>query len=280
MSINIPSLQKKLYNISKERGVLFQILLNQFGAERFMARLSHSPYANNFVFKGGTLLTYLINSDRKTRDLDFSVKQISNHIEDLVSVIDKILHISMDDGLKWKKTGGQVLEHARMPQSGARIKCEFALGKMKGVVWMDVAFGDAVSPVKFKMPVLKYKGGPLIGGDILLSAYPAESIFAEKYQTMISLREANSRMRDLYDVYLLLRSRKLNNAKLKKALINTFRRRKTPLSKSIEWDQETMAKMQVVWERFLKKTDLKGAPDLMIELISKINSRLKKVFSQ
>lgn len=73
---SVASLQAQLLNLSKERNIAFQILLSRFGAEQFLYRLSISKYADKFVFKGGSLLLYLTDSERKTRDLDFSVKEI------------------------------------------------------------------------------------------------------------------------------------------------------------------------------------------------------------
>jgi predicted nucleotidyltransferase component of viral defense system len=74
MAINITSLKSKLLYISKEKKVDFQVILNRFGAEQFLARLSQSSVINQFVFKGGSLLMYLIKTNRKTRDIDFSIK--------------------------------------------------------------------------------------------------------------------------------------------------------------------------------------------------------------
>ena len=75
MTVNIPSLKAKLLNLAKEKNVELQVLLDRFGAEQFLARLSQSAVANQFIFKGGSLLVYLIETNRKTRDIDFSIKE-------------------------------------------------------------------------------------------------------------------------------------------------------------------------------------------------------------
>ena len=132
--MNTESLKAKLVNISREKEINFQELLNRFGSEQFLARLSMSPYADRLVFKGGTLLTYIIETERRTRDLDFSVLRIGNTLEDVLSLIGKILNIRVDDGIDWAKPTGVSLNHPEMDYPGYRIKCPFLIGKSKGLV--------------------------------------------------------------------------------------------------------------------------------------------------
>ena len=117
MPVNIASLHAKLLNISRAQKVDIQLLLNRLAAEQFLYRLSLSPYAQKFIFKGGSLLTYLIESDRKTKDLDFSIKQMKNQVEDIVKITRSILDIAVDDGIDWKKTDGAPLVHPEMDWS-------------------------------------------------------------------------------------------------------------------------------------------------------------------
>ena len=81
MPVNIASLHAKLLNISRAKRIDLQLLINRLASEQFLYRLSLSPYAEKFIFKGGSLLTYLIESDRKTKDLDFSIKQMKIQVE-------------------------------------------------------------------------------------------------------------------------------------------------------------------------------------------------------
>src|SRR3989338_5621910 len=103
MPVNVNSLHARLLNLSREKKIDFQILLNRLAAEQFLYRLSQSPYSEKFIFKGGSLLTYLIDSDRKTKDLDFSIREISNQVEDIVKIIQSVLDIPVDDGIEWQK---------------------------------------------------------------------------------------------------------------------------------------------------------------------------------
>src|SRR3989338_2435140 len=99
MPVNIPSLHAKLLNIARAQKIELQLLLNRLGAEQFLYRLSLSPYADRFIFKGGSLLAYLIESDRKTKDLDFSIREISNQVDETVKIIRSVLEIPVDDGI-------------------------------------------------------------------------------------------------------------------------------------------------------------------------------------
>src|SRR3989338_11191849 len=99
--MNPESIKAKLLNIAQIEKEVFQELLNRYGGEQFLARLSQSAYANKFIFKGGSLLTYLLDSKRKTRDLDFLIRHISNKVNDATRIIQEIIVIRLDDGLTW-----------------------------------------------------------------------------------------------------------------------------------------------------------------------------------
>jgi predicted nucleotidyltransferase component of viral defense system len=138
MTNNAESIRAKLLTVSKEKKVVFQDLLNRYGAEQFLARLSASRYVERFIFKGGSLLTYLIESDRRTKDLDFSILKIGHEVEKTLEVIKKILAVTLDDGLTWISPQGAPLRHPEMEYPGLRIKCPFKLGTAKGIVRMDL----------------------------------------------------------------------------------------------------------------------------------------------
>src|SRR3989338_5754411 len=131
---NAESIRAKLLNVAKEDKVIFQDLLHRYGAEQFLARLSSSDFLERFIFKGGSLLTYLIDTKRQTKDLDFSIRQIGNKVEDALTIIRGILEIPMDDGLTWDEPTGTPLNHPEMDYPGVRIKCVFRLGTARGLL--------------------------------------------------------------------------------------------------------------------------------------------------
>ena len=171
---SVASLQARLLNISKERNLDYSLLLNRLGAEQFLYRLSISSYADKFVFKGGSLLTYLLSSERKTKDLDFSIQGISNQVDEILPIIKEIVANPVDDGFVWKEIVGETLNHPDMKESGVRLQCRFLLGKMRGSFQIDLALGDVVEAVKRPLERMVYRGQPFFDEPLNLLTYPAE----------------------------------------------------------------------------------------------------------
>ena len=272
MPDKIKSLQGRLYNLSKERNRPFQLVLNQFGAEQFLERLSLSTYAKKFIFKGGTLLTYLIETDRKTKDLDFSIKELGNQVDEILKVIQQILEVPVDDGLTWDKLEGRPLNHPEMDYPGARIKCPFRLGNMKGFVRMDLALGDVVEAAFIPLQKLKYRGAPLAGKEFKILSYPSETIFSEKYQIAVFRGANNTRMKDFYDHHKLCHAGSINPKKLKRTLEATFKKRETPVVTELQWSSRDLGRIQIFWAAYLKKEDREDAPKKIEEIIAVINT--------
>ncbi|MFH1875096.1 MAG: nucleotidyl transferase AbiEii/AbiGii toxin family protein [Pseudomonadota bacterium] len=275
--INVESIKAKLKIISQERGIELQNLFNKLGEERFLARLAVSSWANNLIFKGGSLLPHLVETSRRTRDIDFSIRDLDNTLNNLINIIQEVTAIDLKDGFVFRKPIGEVLKHSRLPYTGARIKIDFLLEKIGGSIWMDLALGDTVDPVKQKIEVLRYKGKPIVGRDISLLAYPPEFLFAEKFQTAILLGAANSRMKDFYDMLKLANSRSINMTSLKSALERTFKNRTTPLANCLEFSSEDVNVLDITWKGFLRKWDLDDVPEDFGVVVSNLNEFLGKI---
>jgi len=279
MSTSPDSIRERLLIVAKEKKLAFQDLLNRYGAEQFLSRLSSSPFLEQFIFKGGSLLTYLIETDRQTRDLDFTIRRISNRVEEALEVIQKILNIKMDDGLTWHTPDGAPLNHPGMDYPGVRIKCLFALGKARGLVRMDLALGDVVKPRKISLQRIQYRGKPLIGVDFHVLAYPPESIFAEKLQIAIKRGEQNTRMKDYYDLYKLVKSAKLNPSILKQCIDKTFEKRTTDLNSTFWLGEDAFEKLQIIWSAYIKKIKIGDAPKELREIVNMVNQQLKAIYN-
>jgi predicted nucleotidyltransferase component of viral defense system len=276
MTINIASIKAKLLHISKENNIDFQVILNRFGTEQFLARLSQSEMVSQFVFKGGSLLMYLIETNRKTRDIDFSIKRLSNQVGNLVTIIQSILEVDLDDGIVWDKPVGETLSHPDMQEPGARIMSNFSLDRMRGQIQMDLALGDNVDPVYLMLPRLQYKGVPLFGGNFSILTYPPESIFAEKLHIAVAKKENNSRMKDYYDLLKLCQS-SMNHLKLRNCIETTFSNRATQMIDLISFDTSSIEAMQLRWSSFLAKERLKDAPNNISDVIETINKVLRSI---
>lgn len=277
MAVNINSLQARLLNIARSRKIDFQILLNRLAAEQFLYRLSQSPYAEKFIFKGGSLLTYLIASDRKTKDLDFSIRKVSHEVEDIVTIIQSVLDIPVDDGIEWKKIEGAPLVHPEMDYPGVRLACRFLLGKMRGMVRMDMALGDVVDTMMMPLERMQYKDQPIFGKPFSLLVYPSETVFAEKLQITLKKRGQNTRMKDYYDLSKLI-DHGLNQKTLRKCIQEVLANRNMPPTTQILFEEVELNRLQTYWEHFLKREKITTAPGRINEIIDKVNDFLKKLY--
>ena len=277
MKNTIESLHARLLNLAREKNIEFQVLLNRLGAEQFLVRLALSKYVKQFVFKGGSLLVYLIDSERKTKDLDFSVTKISNQVDEVIEMIKSILQIPVDDGFKWIDVRGTPLNHPEMEVPGVRLSCHFLLGNMKGIVRMDLAYGNVIGARKTKLERIRYRNNPIFGNTVSLYAYTPEAIFAEKLCIVIKKQGQNTRMKDYYDLYKLIDS-KISSDRLKKCIEKIFKRRNIPLRVSITFSSSDLERLQIYWEHFLKRDKPKEVPEKIIDVITKINSYLKKLY--
>lgn len=271
------SIRAKLLNISKLDKIEFQDFFNRFGAEQFLARLSCSPYLEKFIFKGGSLLTYIIDTERKTRDLDFSIRQISNQVDKAIKIIQEIIDMSMNDALVWKNLEGYPLNHPDMDSPGIRFQCEFYLGVAKGRIQMDLAIGDVVEAKKISLQRIRYKNIPLMGPDFEILAYPPETIFSEKLQIAVSKKGQNTRMKDYYDLLKLSGSTLIDNQILAENIKNTFAKREITTITKLSFDTEDLNRLQMYWSSFLKKMKITDAPKEIFKVIEVINQKLKKI---
>lgn len=94
---------------------------------------------------------------------------------------------------------------------------------------MDIGFGDAIEPgiEEVELPVLLDLPAPR------LRAYARETVVAEKFQAMVALGRANSRMKGFYDVWALSKTHEFNNERLARAIAATFTRRRTPIPDAV-----------------------------------------------
>lgn len=274
---NASSLHAKLLNIARQEGLEFQLLLNRFGAEQFLERLSQSAFAQKFVFKGGSLLAYLIDTDRKTKDLDFTIKHLSNQVDEVAAIIKSVLETRVDDCLEWGEIEGSPLTHPDMDYPGVRIICHFLLGKMRGRLQMDMAIGEVDEATRIPLKRIRYKNAPLMGPDFSILSYPRELIFAEKLQIAVAKKEDNTRMRDFYDLFKLL-NHGLDDILLKTCLTSVFTKRETPLLSEFKLDDQGFSKLQKYWQAYITKAKLVDAPQEVVAIISMVNTRLKKLY--
>lgn len=220
------SVRARLLNLARETRRPLDQLLTRYALERLLYRLSLSDHRERYVLKGALLLTTWFDSPlRPTRDVDFlGFGDPSTNV--LLARFREIAAIPADDGLIYDGAS-LAAELVREDQhyGGARLRTTAMLAGARIPIVIDVGFGDATEPglEEIDLPVLLDMPVPH------LLAYPLETVIAEKFEAMVKLGLANSRLKDYYDVWALLATRELDPARLASAIGATFNRRGTDL---------------------------------------------------
>jgi len=255
---NGASIRAKLQAIAKSENLAFQVLIFRYLHERFLYRLSQSEYRNNFFLKGGALLYAFENEmTRPTKDVDFMGKDISNDLEEVKSAFRKISTLVDDDAVWFDATTitAETIKEVDKYE-GVRLFIEGGFDTVKQRIQIDVGFGDIVVPdAQFiEYPLLLSVTNPVI-----IKAYSKESVIAEKFHAMVVLSYANSRMKDFYDVYALLKANQFDTAFLTESIRATFKKRETSLNQLPSFFDDAFksdAHLNTLWKQFLKKNKL------------------------
>ncbi|MFH1309899.1 MAG: nucleotidyl transferase AbiEii/AbiGii toxin family protein [Candidatus Omnitrophota bacterium] len=270
------SVKARLQNKAKEENRPFAEMMRHYGMERFLYRFSKSKYVDEFVLKGALLFTaWHIFERRTTLDIDF-LARFDNQVTNIETIMKDICDIPVDpDGLMFDtKTvqGRKIKENA--DYEGVRVKFTGFLDRSRIPMQIDVGFGDIVYPdIKvIDYPVILDFPKPH------LKAYPAESVISEKFEAMIKLGLLNSRMKDFYDIWLMMRQFNFSGLNLAEALKITFKHRKTglptgePLFAEEIYDEKS--DRQTLWKAFLSKGDIERAPDKLAVIAKEIEDFL------
>jgi predicted nucleotidyltransferase component of viral defense system len=218
------SVRARLLKISKERKQPFELLLTRYTLERFLYRLSTTAHRGNFVLNGAMLVTtWLENPHRPTRDID--LLGIGNaQPEAILAAFKEVCAIEADDGVTFDVQGLTIERNRQdLAYGGLRVATNAQIGGARVRVVIDVGFGDAIEPGlnEIELPVLLDQPAPK------LRAYAMETVIAEKFQAMVALGQANSRMKDFYDIWLLAKTFTFENDRLDRAIAATFKHRQT-----------------------------------------------------
>ena len=221
--INIESIKGKIRSLAEKKNLKSQEVLQIYFFERFLERLSKSNYKNNFVIKGGFLISSLIGiENRTTMDMDTTIKGIPLKEEKIKEIVEEIININVDDGIRFEiKDISYIREEDEY--ENFRISLIANVGKTKNPMKLDLTIGDAITPreIEYTYPCIFSKE------DIKIMAYPLETILAEKYETIIRRNITTTRMRDFYDLYTLYKLKKdeIDYKILKQAIERTSNKR-------------------------------------------------------
>jgi predicted nucleotidyltransferase component of viral defense system len=249
----------------------FQLLLTRFVLERLLYRLSQSAHRDRFVLKGAMLMaTWFAEPFRPTRDLDL-LGFGDPEPEAMLAVFREVCGAAADDGVVFD-VAALTVETIRddMEYGGLRLKTNATLDGARIRVLVDVGFGDAAEPEEKELPVLLDLPAPRI------RAYRPETVIAEKFQAMVLLGRANSRMKDFYDIWLLSRSREVEPDRLARAIRATFDRRGTAIPAdrpdALTPDFADDDQKQQQWTAYV--TNLAVKPGSLAEVIDEIAAYL------
>ena len=241
-------------NISKEKGVNPNSLLQMCLFEGILEKLSKSKYRENFILKGGLLISSLIGVDvRSTMDMDTTIKGIPVNEETITRIINEILDIEIDLEISYKLIKLTPIRNADVYEDfSASIECKF--GKINARLNIDITTGDVITPREIKYSYSRI----LEEGTIPIITYTIETILAEKFETISSRNITTTRARDFYDLYMIynMYNNKINQEILGEAIVKTARQRGS--LKAIRQYKEIVELFKIngtiknIWDRYAK----------------------------
>ena len=276
--MNSDSIKAKLKNIAVKEGKQFDYLLTLYLIERLLYRISISKYADKFILKGGVLLYIVLEEKaRAIKDIDMLARQVNNSLESVEAIFKSVCKIKEDDAIDFDLntlTVEKIKEDA--DYEGVRVKVTAFLDRTKKVLQMDIGFGDVIVPYATEMeyPSLLEMKKPI------LKAYSMESVIAEKFEAMVYLAEANSKMKDFYDICILSEKYDFDGKVLKEAIQTTFKHRQTPMqliptvfTNEFRYSKEKKQQWNAFKRRIASKEELE-----FLDVIDRLTIFLKPIY--
>lgn len=218
-------LKDKVRNLSGGDSSKAQTLIRNFIMERFLERIALSSYRNNFVLKGGMLVAAVIGLDmRSTMDIDTTVRFLPLSVDRARNVVEEIIAIEVPDGVHFGITRvSDIMEGHDYP--GIRFMMEASLDRLRQAIKIDISTGDIITPgaVEFSYKLMFEERS------ISLWTYNLETLLAEKLETIMARGTTNTRMRDFYDIHIILQQEHIDVGVLRKAFHATSEKRKSQL---------------------------------------------------
>ena len=245
-------LKGTIRSMAQKKNLRAQEVLQMFLFERVLERLANSVYKNNFILKGGLLISSMIGiGERTTMDMDTTVRGIQMEEDEIVKAVKEILAVDVGDGIAFEY---QSIEPIREDDAynNFRVHLRAKYGKIDSPMKIDVTTGDVITPaaIEYEFPMLfDEKTVPVM-------AYTLETVLAEKYETIIRRNIGTTRARDYYDLHTLFRSRKseVRPEILKAAVLHTAKKRDSVRDiedwKDIVKDIREEPQMYLLWDNY------------------------------
>jgi len=262
-------LKGSIRSMAAKKNLRAQEVLQMFLFERVLERLANSTYKDNFILKGGLLISSMIGiSERTTMDMDTTVRGIQMEEDEIVKAVKEIISVDVGDGINFEY---ESIEPIREDDAynNFRVHLRAKYGKIDSPMKIDVTTGDVITPaaIQYDFPML------FEDKSVSVMAYTLETILAEKYETILRRNVGTTRARDYYDLHTLFRSRKdeIRPDVLKAAVLHTAKKRDSV--KDIEEWREIFADikaeplMQNLWNNYVAENQYIG--ELSLEEVLK-----------
>ena len=242
-------------NMSKGNSTQAQVIIRNYMMERFLERLSKSKYRDNFILKGGTLISAMVGLDvRASLDIDTTLRGLPLTVPNITEFIGDIISVPLDDGVSFRVVSiSDIMEEEEYP--GLRVMMETKLESMRTPLKIDISTGDIITPkeIEYQFKLM------FEDRSINILAYNLETVLSEKLETIISHGTANTRLRDFYDIYILQHdiSHVYDPLQLTEAYAATCAKRETLYSVeeclTILEEVRNSPVMQTLWKNYQKK---------------------------
>ena len=268
------SVRARLLDRARAERSDFQILLTRYALERLLYRLSVSKYRDRFILKGAMLfITWVADPFRPTRDLDllgFGDNSADAIVETFRAVCAQPV---VDDGVVFdiaELRAAPIREEVEY--GGVRVRTTATIAGARVPIQVDVGFGDAVTPASVEIDYPTLLGNPAPH----LRAYPVETVVAEKFEALVTLGIANSRLKDFYDLWLIAQTFEFHHPALCEAVRRTFERRETELPGNVPTglSDEFAAARGAQWRTFLGRERMVAAPEAFATVIADLRAFL------
>lgn len=249
-------LKDKVRNMARGDSAKAQLLIRNYGMERFLERVSLSEHRDNFILKGGMLVSAMVGlENRATMDIDTSIRNMPLDTIAAKAMVEEIIAVPVDDNIRFEINDfGTIMDDAEY--SGVRISLNAFLDATRIPLKIDISTGDAITPaaVNYQYELMfeeRY---------ITLWAYNLETVLAEKIETVLSRSVLNTRLRDFYDLYVLQDTGlEIDKATLAAALTATARKRGS--EQALALYERTLDEIRISplmreqWERYQGKNN-------------------------
>lgn len=255
MNGNVMSFKAIINNVAKENKISAQSVLQTYMLERLLERISVSQYQDKFILKGGMLISAILGIDtRTTMDIDTTIKGVQLTVNSIEKILNEICNIDLNDSVTLILT--KVEEIRKNDEYGGfrvTIKAKYD-NELDVTLKIDITTGDKITyrEIKYSFTLMFEER------KIEIWAYNIETVIAEKFESIISRGILGTRIRDFYDVHMLLKTQNnnINNQTLKNAIISTAKHRET-LNTIQDWKSiitmlRTNTKMIKQWDKYKK----------------------------